>query len=56
MRPTHVFAVVVAHELQEHHAAHKVVVIVLDGLGIALTHSLVAGKVDDAVKPGAQDR
>ena len=42
-------AVVAAHNIQNIQRAGQVVGIVLDGLGDALAHCLVSGKLDDAV-------
>lgn len=39
-----------AHRLEQHEGGDKVVVVVLQRLLHALTHSLEAGKVDDGIK------
>mmetsp|Transcript_33798 Transcript_33798/g.74904 ORF Transcript_33798/g.74904 Transcript_33798/m.74904 type:complete len:237 (-) Transcript_33798:114-824(-) len=44
-----ILALVLAHDVQQRHSAVEVVVVVLEGLLHGLTHSLEAGKVDDAV-------
>lgn len=50
MPTTHVPAVVLLHDLQQHECADDVVVVVLEGDLDALTHSLEPSKVDDGIK------
>ena len=42
-----------AHHVQNDQRAVEVVIVVLDGLGNALAHSLIGGKLDDSIDIGA---
>ena len=44
-----VAAIVAAHHVQNDQGAVEVVIVVLDGLGNALAHSLIGGKLDDSI-------
>jgi hypothetical protein len=47
----HIFAAIVAHDIQQSDGAAEVIVVVFEWLLQAPAHSLEPSKMDDAVKP-----